>query len=220
MSTVETVTLGGHIVAGFLALFAGLGALATKKGGTRHRQSGRVYVYSMAVVSGTALALYPMAPGPNRLFLALVAIFSFYFAFSGYRVLSRKRPADGPTVIDWVAVGLLGLSSAGILAMGGRLVVTSGDFAIVMLVFGSIGAGFAVLDVLKFHSESEPGDWITEHITRMGAGYIATVTAFSTVNFTFLPPVARWLWPTILGSLLIAYFTRKYEKRFTPGPAD
>ena len=47
--------------------------------------------------------------------LGFVAVFSFYFAFSGYRVLSRKRPADGPTAVDWAAVACLGLASLGIL---------------------------------------------------------------------------------------------------------
>ena len=73
MTTVEEVTLWVHVATGFLALAAGAGALATEKGGRRHRRFGRTYVYSMAVVSGTALVLYPLGPGFWRLFLALVA---------------------------------------------------------------------------------------------------------------------------------------------------
>lgn len=46
----------------------------------------------------------------------------------------------------------------------------------------------------------------------MGAGYIATVTAFSTVNFLFLPLVARWLWPTVVGLPAIAHAIRRYER--------
>ena len=82
------------MVAGFVALFAGVGALATEKGGLRHRRLGRVYVYGMAVVSGTALGLLAIDQSVARVFLGLVAVVSFYFAFSGYRVLSRKSRAD------------------------------------------------------------------------------------------------------------------------------
>jgi len=110
MTLVADTTMWLHIGAGFLALFAGLGAFLTKKGGPRHRRLGRWYVSSMAVVSGTALVLYVFAPGFFRLFLSCVAIFSFYFAFSGYRVLSRKRPGDEPEPIDWVAVGLFAVA--------------------------------------------------------------------------------------------------------------
>lgn len=220
MSTAESVTLGLHVVAGFVALIAGLGAFATTKGGRRHRQFGRVYVAAMAVVSGTALALFPMDPAFDRQFLALVAVFSFYFAFSGYRVLSRKRPTDDPGMVDWAGVGLFGLASAGLVVMGVVQYLDGVDFATVILVFGGIGTVFAVTDVRKFRTESERGAWVREHLTRMGAGYIATVTAFSSVNFVFLPSVARWLWPTVLGTPLLLYFGRAYERRFGAGSAS
>ena len=217
MTTVEEVTLWVHVATGFLALAAGAGALATEKGGRRHRRFGRTYVYSMAVVSGTALVLYPLGPGFWRLFLGLVAIFSFYFAFSGYRVLSRKRPADEPAVVDWGAVGLFGVASAGLVAMGGILLRSGNGFAPVLLVFGGIGVVFAGTDLRSFRGEIDPGAWVGQHVVRMGAGYIATVSAFSAVNFLFLPPVLRWLWPTLLGTPLLVYFRRKYESRFAPG---
>lgn len=217
MTTVEEVTLWIHIGTGFLALAAGAGALATKKGDQRHRRFGRAYVYSMAVVSATALVLYPLRPGFWRLFLGLVAIFSFYFAFSGYRVLSRKRPADEPAGVDWGAVGLFGLASGGLVVMGGSLSLSGSDFAPVLLVFGGIGVAFAGSDFRAFRQETVPGEWVGQHVVRMGAGYIATISAFSAVNFMFLPPVLRWLWPTLLGTPLLVYFQRKYEERFTPG---
>ncbi len=216
MSTVEGVTLGVHIVAGFAALFAGLGAFLTKKGGLRHRRLGTGYVYSMAVVSGTALALLPMDPTFARRFLALVAIFSFYFAYSGYRVLSRKRPSDSPGTADWVAVALLALSGVGLLGMGGLQYLAGSGFATVLLVFGAIGSVFAVNDVRELRTGLERGGWVAGHVTRMGAGYIATVTAFSSVNFLFMPQVLRWLWPTLLGAPLLFYLARTYTEKFAP----
>jgi uncharacterized membrane protein len=210
MTAVESAVLGAHILAGFLALFAGIGAFVTRKGGRRHRLSGRTYVFAMAFVSGSALVLFVLDATVIRQFLALVAVFSFYFAFSGYRVLSRKRPADDPGVVDWVGVGLFGAASVGLLAMGGVWYLDGDGFAPVILVFGGIGTVFAVRDLRLFRAESEPGAWVEEHITRMGAGYIATVSAFSSVNFTFLPTVARWLWPTVLGTPLVFLLVRRY----------
>lgn len=217
MTTVEDVTLWIHVATGFLALFAGAGALATKKGGQRHRRFGRAYLYSMAVVSVTALVLYPLAPNFWRLFLALVAVFSFYFAFSGYRVLSRKRPTDDPAPLDWGAVALFGVASVGIVVLGVSLFTSGNDFATVLLVFGGIGTAFAGLDFRGFRGESEAGEWVGQHVLRMGAGYIATVSAFSAVNFVFLPPVLRWLWPTLLGTPLFVYLGRSYEEKFSQG---
>jgi uncharacterized membrane protein len=118
-STPEGVVLAGHILAGFVALGTGGAAFLTKKGGRRHRFAGRAFVYAMAVVAATSLVLYVLSPTTFRLFLALVAVFSFYFVFSGYRVLARKRPADTPQRVDWLAVGLLVVAGVGLLGMGG-----------------------------------------------------------------------------------------------------
>jgi uncharacterized membrane protein len=216
MLPVETAILWTHIAAGFLALGAGAGAFLTRKGGRQHRRFGRAFVGGMAVVSVTALALYPFDPGVRRLFLTLVAVFSFYFAFSGYRVLSRKRPA-GAAPVDWVAAGLCALAGGGLLVLGARRLLDGVGFAVVLCVFGGLGVGIAAADVRSFRSDPAPGAWVEAHVARMGGGYIATVSAFSAVNLTVLPPVVRWLWPTLLGVPALIYLQRRYAPRFDAG---
>src|SRR6266446_6921942 len=87
-----------HIAAGFLAFVVAPAALIAAKGGVAHRRWGRLYFWSMAVVAVTAIVLAVWRPVE---WLALVAVFSFYSAFSGYRALSRKRPYDGETATTW-----------------------------------------------------------------------------------------------------------------------
>ncbi len=216
----EGVTLGLHILAGFLALFAGAGALATEKGGRRHRRLGRAFVFAMTFVAASTLVLYAFEQTTLRLFLVFIAVFSYYFVFSGFRVLSRKRPADEPALVDWVAVALLGLSGVALLAIGGWLTRDGSPFAPVVLVFGAIAALVAVADVRQFRSgESEPRAWLFDHLQRMCAGYIAAVSAFSAVNFSFLPTAVRWLWPTALGVPVIFYYVRSYRSDSGPSPA-
>lgn len=217
MSTAETATLWLHVGAGFVALGGGLGALATEKGGRRHRRFGRSFLYAMAVVAGTSLLLLALDATVWRVFLGLVAVFSFYFAFSGYRALSRKRPTDGAETVDWVAVGLYGAASVGLVGMAAWFHVRGVGFATVLAVFGGIGLVFTAVDLRHFRRGPEPGDWVGQHVMRMGAGYIAALSAFSAVNFLFLPPVLRWLWPTILGTPLLVYLARTYEAKFAPG---
>ena len=48
----------------------------------------------------------------------------------------------------------------------------------------------------------------------MLGSYIAAVSAFSVVNFGFLPIAVRWLWPTIVGTPLIALWISYYRGRF------
>src|SRR4029434_2865808 len=78
-------------------------AMLTHKGGWRHRRCGKIYFWAMAGVALTAVVLSLYRP---NLFLLLLAVFSFYQAFSGYRVLSRKLPHQGQRATP------LGLSGA------------------------------------------------------------------------------------------------------------
>ncbi|PSQ39778.1 hypothetical protein BRD13_01815 [Halobacteriales archaeon SW_5_70_135] len=218
MVDLETATLGLHVAAGTIALLAGLGAMVTRKGGRRHRRAGRVYVASMAVVVGTVLPLFALDPSQLRAFLVLAGTFSGYLAFSGYRALSRGRPADGAERVDWLAVVLV---AAACLALGGwglaRLL--GGDFfGTVLLVFGGVGLSMGIADARSFRTSGEDGrengesgrEWLVNHLTRMVAAYIATVTAVSVVNLTLVNRVVSWLWPTVVGTLLILYWQAKY----------
>jgi len=40
------------------------------------------------------------------------------------------------------------------------------------------------------------------------------VSAFSVVNFTFLPTAVRWLWPTAIGVPMITLWITYYKARF------
>ena len=98
-----TAFLALHIAAGVMAFVLVPVALMTAKGGKQHRRWGKVYVSAMGLVAATAV---PMAFFFPVRFLALVAVFSFYFAFSAYRVLRLKGLVRGEsaTPIDWIAV--------------------------------------------------------------------------------------------------------------------
>jgi uncharacterized membrane protein len=210
MSALEATVLWVHIAAGVVALFAGTGALVTTKGGLRHRQAGKIFVASMGIVVGTVLPLFAFEPTDFfRQFLLLVAIFSGYLTFSGYRAISRKQPGGGVAPIDWVAGGVVVLACLGLAVMGGSFLVGGDSFGVVMVVFGLIGGSFGAVDMRSFRID-ENGEWIVDHLTRMMGAYIATVTAVAAVNLQMLPVVVTWLGPTAVGVPLIFYWRRKY----------
>src|ERR1700679_1853661 len=130
--------LAVHITAGFGAFVLAPVALGTAKGGKQHRRWGMVYLWCMGVVAATAL---PMAIFRPVLFLAMVAVFSFYAAFSGYRVLKLKALARGGSAkpIDWFA-GMVTFASSLTLALLGAFDPKAiQGFGIVAIVFGLIG---------------------------------------------------------------------------------
>ncbi|MGA7318002.1 MAG: DUF2306 domain-containing protein, partial [Silvibacterium sp.] len=84
--------LAVHIAAGSGAFVLAPLALVTAKGGKAHRLWGKIYFWCMTVVACTALVMALYRP---VLFLAIVAIFSFYSAFVAYRVLGQKAAWKG-----------------------------------------------------------------------------------------------------------------------------
>ncbi|SEW08904.1 DUF2306 domain-containing protein [Halobacterium jilantaiense] len=209
MEAVETAALWTHVAAGVLALIAGGLALATEKGGRRHVRVGRVYVGSMAVVVATVVPLFAVDPTTFRAFLLLVAVFSGYFVLSGYRALARKRPGDGPTAVDWAGSGAV-LAACLALGVWGVCLLADGDsFGVVMAVFGTIGALVGAADLRAFRADTD-GPWLVSHLSRMVAGYIATVTAVAVVNAGPVPDVLAWLSPTVVGVPLIWYWQAVY----------
>jgi hypothetical protein len=204
-----------HISAGFTAFFVAPVALATLKGGKQHRRWGKVYFWMMAIVALTALVLSVYRPIP---FLALVAVFSFYMAFSGYRVLFRKRPTEGQGAkpLDWTGSVLILTASVALIALAAfRPTPVWARMAPVALVFGATGIFFGIRDILRFvRPQAEKNFWWFDHMGGMIGSYIAAVSAFSVVNLHFLPPVVRWLWPTFIGVPAILIWIRYYRQKF------
>src|SRR5215470_93128 len=128
-----------HITAGTIALVLAPLAMLTVKGGRAHRLWGKIYFWAMAVVAVTAVALALWRP---QIFLALLAVFSFYLAFAGYRALSRKRPAHGERAgaVDWAAALGTFAASAALAVLG---LVRPGPswerLGVVPVVFGVLG---------------------------------------------------------------------------------
>jgi hypothetical protein len=215
MDTTMTTLRALHIAAGTIALLVAPAAMLTVKGGQAHRRWGKIYFWAMALVAATAVALGLWRP---NVFLTLLALFSFYMAFSGYRVLFRKQPAQGqgPQAVDWGAALVTLAASAALIVFG---LLRPGPawqrVGFVPVVFGLLGIVLAGLDVWKFvRPPSDRHAWWFAHMAGMLGSYIATVSAFSVVNFTSLPTTTRWLWPTLIGTPLIALWVTYYKRRF------
>ncbi len=211
--------LAVHICAGFTSFLLAPVALATAKGGRQHKRWGMVYLWAMGVVAATAL---PMALYRPVLFLAMVAVFSFYAAFSGYRVLKLKDLARGGEArpMDWTAGVLTFLSSLTLAIVGAFRPAWIQSFGIVAIIFGLLGMRLAAVQMGSFvHKPKEKMFWWYTHLGNFIGSYIAAWTAFSVVT---LPSILHhggivfWLWPTAIGVPAIAITTGYYKRRFAP----
>ena len=212
MKTFLTLFLILHVLSGFIALITGGLASFARKGGKGHKKAGRWYFGSMTGVFVTAVVI-SIANG--LLFLFMVGFFSYYLVVRGYRLLYLKDlgRTQQPAPLDWLITGtamLFGLSLIGwALVQNGQ----GNTFWPVPLVFGGISAAFALADMRLYLATPQTKQfWLTGHIASMGAGYIATWTAFVVTNVHFLPPVLVWLAPSAIGAMLIVISIRRYSQ--------
>src|SRR2546429_8387432 len=113
--------------------------MLTAKGGRTHRRWGKVSSWAMAAVALTAVVLAVWRP---VVFLALLAVFSFYSAFSGYRSLFRKRPREGAhaSALDWTAAIVTFAASATLAVLGVLKPSPAWErVGIVPVIFGGVG---------------------------------------------------------------------------------
>lgn len=196
--------LGIHILSGFTALVTGFIAIVAQKGKKLHKITGLTFFISMVVVCVSAILISLMKD--NR-FLLHIGIFSFYLVYSGYR--SVKNKSLNPSTMDWV---MLLTAFVNCLAM-----LLSEQ--LVLIVFSVLGTSLAAQDAKLFYNiikqkEILKNQWLLRHISTMLGGYIATFTAFIVVNVSLESlPWLPWLLPTIIGTPLIAFWTKKYQPK-------
>ena len=222
MELLERILILSHVIAGVSSLLMGLAsAFIGKKGGKLHRQVGKVFFWCMFWVFISAMLIISFVRFNS--FLMVIAVFSFYMAFSGYRVLKIKRSMKVER-IDWVAAVITILFGLSMLGMGVNYLIQS-DFSSVLgylsLFFGFFTAqtGWQNYSGFKKLAEAEKMWWWFAHMNSMCGSLIASITAFLVLNGRIfnLPSEMVWIpWvlPAIVGVPLISYWARKYRKQF------
>ncbi len=215
METLTTLLLILHIAAGFTALLTGMVALATQKGGKNHKIAGLIFFWAMSGILVTALLLATLRP---NVFLFLVGVFSFYMAFTGYRIMHIGKTAKGqtPALADMLVSGSTLVAGLFMLFCGFvNLTTFAYTLQPLFIIFGCVTIGFSFSDLLRYHrGMAHKNAWLILHIGRMCGAFIATVTAFLVVNVTFLPALVVWIGPGIIGSVFITLQIRKYKAKW------
>lgn len=212
METFIQTTLFIHAFAGGLALISGFAAILSKKGQKLHIKSGSIYFWSMMTVIITAIV---MALLRDNSFLQSIAVFSFYLAFTGKRLLRYKK-AISPKPIDWIISSIALVVAIGMLYAAIETMIQDGfaGAAPVLLVFGFFLFSMSAQDLIKMKRKRfVKNAWIFDHIGRMSGSFIATSTAFIVVNFSMTPAWVLWLLPTAIGTPLIYKVSARWRKR-------
>lgn len=228
MKTLIIALLITHIATGVTALLVGLIPMFSKKGSRLHNRAGLIYVYCMITVALTALLLCVLQSFKMmRLFLAGIAVFSFYLSMTGWRATKQKKA--GPTIFDKGLTFLTLLVSLAMIGFGGYLLVLNGPLflPVVFSFFGLLTLTFAGRDIQFMNRPTEKMHWFFQHFTRMGGSYIATFTAALVTNLARILPANApewadtlgWIAPSIIGGMLIGRTVRYYKQKFSGNKA-
>ena len=204
---IEKPLLYLHILAGFISLGIAYVLLFIKKGNKRHKKLGIIYVYGMSTIFVTAIPLSLI--GEFNPFLFVIAIFSFYLAFSGYR---QGRDRNGAREQIDKALGIF-ITATSILfySMAVSLYLIEDSMWITSVIFGSIALVFSINDFRRMKIVERPNfyDRTNLHLNLMLAGTIATTTAFIVTIEPFSTLWLNWIAPTIVGTPIIIYFSKR-----------
>ena len=199
------ILLSIHILAGSVALVSAALALSTEKGKKFHVLIGKAYFWSMVIIFLTAL---PMSIITGNVSLFLIAIFSFYLAFSGVRF--AKNRTGVPTHVDLIAVNFMLLSGIGMWILAIIFFIDNESQFITLTVFGFLALFLGYGDFQTFKNQTAIGkERIAKHLTNMMGGTIAVVTAVLVVNPPSNPEWVWWILPTVLITPVIFWWNKK-----------
>jgi uncharacterized membrane protein len=214
----DRIILLSHVCAGFLALFVGL-SLGTfiPKGNRLHRKLGKLFFYAMTWVFISALLIVIFIR--FNLFLTLIAFFSFYMTFIGYRVL--KRGNKNPSILDKTVAVFTFLWGAIVLIYGLIIFFKQGFSPFVFLC--TFFSGFTINTVLKEvnswrkSTDITPKEIILYHLQSMMGALIASITAFAVqigVQWVDLGTYSWLLWilPSFALTPLIIFWSVRISK--------
>ena len=220
-----------HIGSGTIALFAGIVALSSAKGGTLHRRAGTIFVIAMLTMA--VFADYLALVRPDQLPNLLVGTFTFYLIVTAWITVSRpegehgliEKAAFAVILCLFLPFALLSFQ----LATGMTPFLKSanpfrGPILIAMYVFTSI-IGIAVLTDLKVLIAGGIAGRarIERHLWRMCLGLAMAAGSAFTNGFPRLLPKGvhvplGWLFMPqflVIGVLVFwlfrVHFTRWYE---------
>ena len=162
------------------------------------------------------LTAAPLALLGANIFLLLIAFFSFYMVFAGWRFARNRR--GRPHAVDWAAAAIMLTTGLGMGVYAGILAVSGNSQWVTMTVFGAIAVGLGVADGLYHRQQRAAGGRrISRHLTNMLSGTIATITAVLVVNVETNPPWIAWILPTVIIVPFIAWWNFRVARQYRPG---
>ena len=168
-----------HIGGGSVGIVTGYGAIAVRKGQTRHRGFGKIFSVAMMfmAVAATGLALWIHQVGN-----VVAGVFAFYLVATAWRTVRAPEKSVGRfEIVAFLAIlaGALTLVSIGVIASLSPKGGFEGYAAILYYVLGALAAFAAALDLKVILRGGVSGvSRIARHIWRMCFAFFFATGSF------------------------------------------
>ncbi len=204
ITTIQVALRWVHIMMGAVALLVGLVPLVVGKGGRLHIRAGQLFYLSIAVASFSGIVLGLWNGNLLLFFVGVLALWSVAlgrFALAQSGLIGQSRILHLSCTIGFILVAL-GTAAYSLMVLH--------QINIVLLVFLIVGL-FSTLPEWRFlyGNAKGPEVRIGRHVGHTMGATIASWTAFLVVSNVFWVPILNWYVPTIVGSVLIAYWQRR-----------
>lgn len=217
------VALFLHLATGSVALLSFWTAALLRKGSTRHRRAGDVFLVAMLGLIGSGVpliaALTERGQPVTALFLAFLIVLVSHSSWVAWRAIrDRGAPRRFYGPVYWTLTSLCGLGGAAIVALG-----IDAD-SIILQVFGGVGLLAAYGSVRSWQrwrsGRAAANWWIKEHYGAILGNGVATHIAFLSIGLRnalpFIEPQLRtqlaWLAPLAVALVAGVYLDRKYGR--------
>jgi uncharacterized membrane protein len=201
-----------HAFFGGLGLFSGLASMYFRKGRSRHRNTGHIFSVSMIISSSLSLII-AVLPNHQNAFLFLIGLFTIYKIIAGNRALTFKNSDKIKADLFDRIVSTFMLIASLIMMIFGVFKIDRIEEALLYFFFAAFGLFLSINDFRNFKRfKKEKLGWLKSHIGRMVGALIASFTAFIVTGLQ-LNEVIYWISPTIVGTIIIIYWSNKVEKR-------
>lgn len=217
------ILLGLHVSAGFISIVLFWLPILSKKGGSFHMKTGKLYVIAMWIVTTTAALLslknFILGDYIQAVFLGFLSLITSGPLWYAIAVLDQKKGRTPSYKKKLFVFNITVITCAIAMIIYGLSIVN--DTRILMFIFGALGLT-SIGEVIK-HLRNKPSQmtWIQEHLVGMITTGIAAYTAFfvfggRTFFAGFFPgywAIIPWIAPGILGGIGNFLYIRKYAKK-------
>jgi uncharacterized membrane protein len=213
-----------HITAGGLALLAGAGAMAFRKGSRRHAVAGSVFVACMLSMSASGAFMAFVAPD-GAVVNVLMGTLTFYLVATSWLTARRRNGETG--IVDWGALLVVLAVAASLAYYGLEAATTTGNKdgapTAVFFVFGGVALLAGALDLRMIARGGVFGaQRLARHLWRMCVALFIAVTSLFLGQPQLFPDDVRKSGvlglPSLLVVILLVFwlvrvlFTKAYKR--------